>query len=169
MSNDTIQKTPSREIRLVSRPSGLPTADDFAVAQIEIEPPRDGQVLVRNLFMSVDPFMRGRMNSGRSYIPPFALGKVLEGGAVGPAYAWAHHRLRRHLRLQRGKAAARAVQSVLHDHEAADDERHHGLRLDGSTNRVRKGSGKVSPSRQGEALCVHQLSRSWFPFLSISA
>ena len=54
--------TTSREIRLASRPRGLPTADNFTLAQIELAPPQDGQVLVRNLYMSVDPYMRGRMN-----------------------------------------------------------------------------------------------------------
>jgi NADPH-dependent curcumin reductase CurA len=48
-----------------------------------MEPLKNGQVLVRNLFMSVDPYMRGRMNEGKSYIPPFEVGKALEGGAVG--------------------------------------------------------------------------------------
>jgi len=73
----------SHEIRLASRPKGLPTAANFTIAQCELEPLQDQQVLVRNLFMSVDPYMRGRMNEGQSYIPPFALGKPLEGGAVG--------------------------------------------------------------------------------------
>jgi len=73
----------SREIRLVSRPKGIPTADNFALDQIELEPLQDQQVLIRNLFMSVDPYMRGRMNDGKSYVPPFELGKPLEGGAVG--------------------------------------------------------------------------------------
>jgi len=49
----------------------------------ELEPPKDREVLVRNLFMSVDPYMRGRMNAGKSYVPPFELGKPLDGGAVG--------------------------------------------------------------------------------------
>src|SRR6202142_4191598 len=75
--------TTSREIRLASRPRGLPTADNFTLAQVELAPPQEGQVLVRNLYMSVDPYMRGRMNSGKSYVPPFELGKPLEGGAVG--------------------------------------------------------------------------------------
>ena len=78
-----MSKTTSREIRLASRPRGLPTVDNFTLAQIELAPPQDGQVLVRNLYMSVDPYMRGRMNSGKSYVPPFELGKPLEGGAVG--------------------------------------------------------------------------------------
>jgi len=77
----------SREIRLASRPSGYPTAANFVLAQTELESVKDGQVLVRNLFMSVDPYMRGRMNAGKSYIPPFEVGNVLEGGAVGEVIA----------------------------------------------------------------------------------
>ena len=78
-----MSKITSREIRLVSRPSGMPTAANFTQAQIKLPPLQDQQVLVRNLFMSVDPYMRGRMNDGKSYVPPFELGKALEGGAVG--------------------------------------------------------------------------------------
>jgi NADPH-dependent curcumin reductase CurA len=78
-----MSKTASREIRLASRPSGIPTAANFTLAQIELAPPQDGQVLIRNRYMSVDPYMRGRMNAGKSYVPPFELGKPLEGGAVG--------------------------------------------------------------------------------------
>ncbi len=73
----------SREIRLVSRPRGIPIATDFALVATELPPLPDQQVLVRNLFLSVDPYMRGRMNEGKSYVPPFALGQPLEGGAVG--------------------------------------------------------------------------------------
>ena len=73
----------SREIQLVSRPNGMPTAANFAIAQTKLEPLQDGQVLVRNLYMSVDPYMRGRMSDSKSYVPPFALGKTLDGGAVG--------------------------------------------------------------------------------------
>jgi NADPH-dependent curcumin reductase CurA len=78
-----MSKIISREIRLTSRPNGIPTAANFSLAQVELEPPQDQQVLVRNLFMSVDPYMRGRMNAGQSYVPPFELGKPLDGGAVG--------------------------------------------------------------------------------------
>ena len=78
-----MSKIASREIRLACRPKGLPAADNFTLAQVEVAPPQDGQLLVRNLFMSVDPYMRGRMNDGKSYVPPFELGKPLEGGAVG--------------------------------------------------------------------------------------
>jgi NADPH-dependent curcumin reductase CurA len=73
----------SREIRLSSRPNGMPTTDNFAFVQTELEPLQEGQVLVRNFYMSVDPYMRGRMNDTKSYVPPFQLGKPLEGSAVG--------------------------------------------------------------------------------------
>ena len=73
----------SREIRLASRPKGIPTAANFTRAQIELKPLQRQQVLVRNRFMSVDPYMRGRMNDRKSYVPPFEIGKVLDGGAVG--------------------------------------------------------------------------------------
>lgn len=73
----------SHEIRLNSRPKGVPTAANFTKAEVELGAPADQQVLVRNLFMSVDPYMRGRMNDGKSYVPPFELGRAMEGGAVG--------------------------------------------------------------------------------------
>ncbi len=76
-------RTISREIRLASRPHGWPVTDNFAIATVELQPPGKGQVAVRNLFISVDPYMRGRMNDVKSYIPPFQLGQVLEGAAVG--------------------------------------------------------------------------------------
>ncbi len=78
-----MSKILSREIRLASRPSGIPTGANFALAWTDSEPLKDQEVLVRNLFMSVDPYMRGRMNEGKSYVPPFELGKPLSGGAVG--------------------------------------------------------------------------------------
>jgi NADPH-dependent curcumin reductase CurA len=78
-----MSKRTSREIRLASRPSGIPIAANFTLARTELKPLQDREVLVRNLFMSVDPYMRGRMNDGKSYVPPFELDKPLEGGAVG--------------------------------------------------------------------------------------
>jgi len=68
-----MSKLNSREICLASRPSGIPTAANFTLCGTDSEPLRDGEVLVRNLFMSVDPYMRGRMNAGKSYVPPFQL------------------------------------------------------------------------------------------------
>ena len=75
--------TLSREIRLKSRPIGMPTAVNFELAQVELLAPSEGQLLVKNSYMSVDPYMRGRMNDTKSYIPPFQLGEALTGGAIG--------------------------------------------------------------------------------------
>src|ERR1700752_2321169 len=71
------------EIRLASRPKGWPTLENFDTAAVDLAPLADGQVRVRNLFMSVDPYMRGRMNDVKSYVPPFRVGEPLEGGAIG--------------------------------------------------------------------------------------
>ncbi len=73
----------TREIRLARRPHGEPVDADFELAARELGEPAEGQLLVRNRFMSVDPYMRGRMNDVKSYVPPFELGKALQGGAVG--------------------------------------------------------------------------------------
>lgn len=73
----------SLEIRLAARPHGKPTPEDFAQVRVERPAPAGGQVLVRNLLMSVDPYMRGRMNDVKSYMPPFRIGEPLTGGAVG--------------------------------------------------------------------------------------
>ncbi|QCI63342.1 NADP-dependent oxidoreductase [Phreatobacter stygius] len=73
----------AREIRLKSRPSGLPDAANFELVTRPLETPAAGQILVRNLWMSVDPYMRGRMIDRKSYIPPFQIGAALEGSAVG--------------------------------------------------------------------------------------
>ena len=71
------------EIRLASRPEGVPTHDNFEIVDTEVPAPGDGQILVRNLIMSVDPAMRGRMKDVKSYAPPFQVGEVMSGGAVG--------------------------------------------------------------------------------------
>ena len=73
----------SREIRLKQRPTGLPSAEDFELVTVTLPQPGPGEVVVRNLYMSVDPYMRGRMVDRKSYVPPFALGETLQGGAVG--------------------------------------------------------------------------------------
>ena len=79
--------TTVRELRLKSRPSGLPTHDNFELATVELRDPEPGEVQVQNLWMTVDPYMRGRMNDVQSYSAPFALGKVMDGGAVGQVVA----------------------------------------------------------------------------------
>jgi NADPH-dependent curcumin reductase CurA len=92
-----------REIRLVARPQGFVGEDLFEVAETPIPDPSDGQVLIRNAYFSVDPYMRPRMNDVRSYVAPFTLGEAMTGGAVGqvaasrnPRYAegeWVLHQL----------------------------------------------------------------------------
>ncbi|MDS0132635.1 MULTISPECIES: NADP-dependent oxidoreductase [unclassified Amycolatopsis] len=75
--------TTATEIRLASRPEGVPTHDNFEIVDTEVPTAGDGQILVRNLVMSVDPAMRGRMKDVKSYAPPFQVGEVMSGGAVG--------------------------------------------------------------------------------------
>ncbi|MGH8877225.1 MAG: NADP-dependent oxidoreductase [Stackebrandtia sp.] len=79
--------TTGREIQLASRPNGEPGLDNFTTAEVEVPAPGHDQILVRNTWMSVDPYMRGRMNDAPSYIPPFALDAPLEGSAVGEVIA----------------------------------------------------------------------------------
>ena len=79
--------TKGTEIRLAARPEGWPTAETFEFAEVEVPEPAEGQVLVRNLVMSVDPYMRGRMSAAKSYVAPFEVGKALDGGAVGEVVA----------------------------------------------------------------------------------
>ena len=73
----------NKEIRLASRPAGMPTLDNFNTVNTVVPKPKDGEVLVRALYISVDPYLRGRMREGRSYIAPFEVGQVIESGAVG--------------------------------------------------------------------------------------
>ena len=73
----------SHQWKLVRRPVGLPDAEDFSYEVVQLAPLEDGEVRVANEFLSVDPYMRGRMNDMKSYIPPFELGKTMLGGAVG--------------------------------------------------------------------------------------
>jgi len=75
--------TTVREVRLKSRPVGMPKHENFDFATVELRDPGPGEVQVRNLWMTVDPYMRGRMNDVKSYAPPFALGEVMNGGAIG--------------------------------------------------------------------------------------
>ncbi len=77
----------SKEIRLKSRPVGVPKESDFELATASIAQPNYGEVLVRNIWMSVDPYMRGRMTDRKSYVPPFQIGAALQGGAIGQVVA----------------------------------------------------------------------------------
>jgi NADPH-dependent curcumin reductase CurA len=73
----------NRQIILTSRPTGFPAESNFKLVQSELPKPREGQFLVRSLYLSVDPYMRGRMSDAPSYAPPVALGEVMVGGVVG--------------------------------------------------------------------------------------
>jgi NADPH-dependent curcumin reductase CurA len=79
--------TRSRQVQLAARPHGEPKDSDFRLAEVELPDPGPGEVLVRNTYMSVDPYMRGRMDDRESYVPPFALDAPLDGGAVGEVVA----------------------------------------------------------------------------------
>src|ERR1700712_2787533 len=73
----------SRQWKLVKRPIGHVADDDVEFVEIDLPPLGAGEIRVRNEFISVDPYMRGRMNDAKSYIPPFELDKPMLGGAVG--------------------------------------------------------------------------------------
>ncbi|MGY1681337.1 NADP-dependent oxidoreductase [Geodermatophilus sp. SYSU D01176] len=77
----------TREWHLAARPHGEPTPEDFRLVEVPVPEPAEGQVVVRMIVMSVDPYMRGRMRSGPSYAPPWEVGEVMKGGAVGRVVA----------------------------------------------------------------------------------
>lgn len=90
MTNDSTTAdvpTTTREIHLASRPDGWPTPENFDLVEVDLPELGDGQVLVKNHYMSVDPYMRGRMNDEKSYVPPFQIGEALDGGAIGEVVA----------------------------------------------------------------------------------
>lgn len=73
----------ARAWTLTSRPAGLPDHSNFVLVEIELPPLEEGRIRVRNHWLSVDPYMRGRMNDVKSYVPPFQVGAPMEGGAIG--------------------------------------------------------------------------------------
>jgi NADPH-dependent curcumin reductase CurA len=77
----------SKAVQLIARPVGEPTISDFAVVEMFVADPGPGQLMVRNDWISVDPYMRSRMNDVKSYIPPFQLDQPMDGGAVGTVVA----------------------------------------------------------------------------------
>lgn len=72
----------TKQIILKTRPTGLPTKENFQIEAAELPQVKDGEVLVKGLYYSVDPYMRGRMNDAKSYIPPYQVGSPIEGGVV---------------------------------------------------------------------------------------
>jgi hypothetical protein len=80
----------NRQITLASRPVGAPTADDFALVERPVPEPGEGELLLRNLYLSLDPYMRGRMSDAESYAEPMAVGDVMVGGTVARVEASRH-------------------------------------------------------------------------------
>ena len=74
--------TKQQKIILANRPEGMPSEEDFKFIEADIPQPKDQQILVRTLYLSVDPYMRGRMQDTKSYIAPFKLNEVITGGVV---------------------------------------------------------------------------------------
>ncbi|MFD5581741.1 NADP-dependent oxidoreductase [Streptomyces pseudogriseolus] len=87
MSDTPKPPATAREWHLLSRPVGRPEPENFALVEAEVRTPGEGQVLVRNEYLSVDPYMRGRMSAAKSYVAPYELGKAMQGGAVGEVVA----------------------------------------------------------------------------------
>ena len=83
MSTATSKTVQSKQIELVSRPDGMPQQSNFEMRTAEVGPIKDGEILVKNQWMSVDPCMRGRMKDTDSYVPPFQIDEPLEGGCIG--------------------------------------------------------------------------------------
>ena len=83
----------NRQITLAARPTGLPKESDFKLIQSPVPNPGDGEILVRVLYVSVDPYMRGRMNDVESYSPPLQIGEVIGGGSVGQVVTSQNSRL----------------------------------------------------------------------------
>src|SRR5947209_18614003 len=77
----------SRRVTLASRPSGMPRESDFSLDVVDVGEPNEGEVLVRMLWGSVDPYQRGRMNDARSYAAPLQIGEVMTSQSVGEVVA----------------------------------------------------------------------------------
>jgi NADPH-dependent curcumin reductase CurA len=73
----------NRQVLLKRRPTGVPTTADFEIADGPVPDPREGEVLIRGIYLSLDPYMRGRISAARSYAKPVDVGAVMEGRVVG--------------------------------------------------------------------------------------
>jgi len=82
----------NRRITLAARPQGEPMPSDFATANDPVPSPVDGEMLLRTIYLSLDPYMRGRMNDAKSYVPPVGIGQTMEGGAVSVVEVSRHPR-----------------------------------------------------------------------------
>jgi NADPH-dependent curcumin reductase CurA len=144
---------------LKSRPRGMPQPSDFDLVTLPDQPLQDGQIRVRNLWLSVDPYMRGRMNDVKSYVPPFSLGEPMQGGAVGevvessnPGFAPGDKVL--HMAGWRDEAVigAEAMPQKLPDMGVSDDTWLHNLGLTGGTAYF--GLLRTAEAKEGETVFV---------------
>jgi len=148
----------AREIRLRSRPSGLPGPEHFELAERGLPAPADGQLLVRTLWMSVDPYMRGRMVDRPSYIAPFQVGEALEGAAIGVVEQSADHGFKpgdlvSHFAGWRDRAVINASTATKIDAAAAPAAAWLGpLGIPGFTAYV--GLGRIAALKAGETVFV---------------
>ena len=152
----------AQEWRLVRRPKGYPVAGDVELVEVDVPEPRSGEVLVRNAYVSVDPYMRGRMNDAASYAAPYQLGKAMWGGAVGHVLASEDERFPvgaavRHGRGWRTHAAVRSAELELVDERAAPLTAYLGvLGMPGLTAWV--GLYDIAEVRPGETVWVSAAS-----------
>src|SRR5205807_1911468 len=86
----SISGSVNHQFRLAARPVGMCTRDDWSYTEEPLREPNDGELLVKVLYISLDPAMRGWMNEGRSYVPPVGIGEVMRAGALGRVIA-THH------------------------------------------------------------------------------
>ncbi len=152
----------AKEWRLARRPTGYPTAEDVELVDVEVPQPRPGEVLVRNAYVSVDPYMRGRMNDAKSYAAPYQLGRAMWGGAVGHVLASDDERFPvgsavRHGKGWRTHAAVRAGELERVDESAAPLTAYLGvLGMPGLTAWV--GLYDIAEVRPGETVWVSAAS-----------
>ena len=152
----------AQEWRLVRRPHGYPVPEDVELARVPVPEPGPGEVLVRNAYVSVDPYMRGRMNDAASYAAPYQLGKAMWGGAVGHVIASSDERFPvgtavRHGKAWRTHAAVGARELEVVDEQAAPLPSYLGvLGMPGLTAWV--GLFDIAEVRPGETVWVSAAS-----------
>ena len=149
----------SRAWVLKSRPRGMPQTSDFDLVELPEQSLAEGQIRVRNTWLSVDPYMRGRMSDVKSYVPPFALGEPMQGGAVGevvesrnPGFAAGDKVL--HMAGWRDEAVigAEAMPQKLPDLGVSDDTWLHNLGLTGGTAYF--GLLRTAEAKEGDTVFV---------------
>ena len=154
--------TTGQEWRLVRRPQGWPVTDDVELVEVEVPDPRDGQVLVQHHYLSVDPYMRGRMNEAASYAASYQMGKAMYGGAVGQVVASRSEAVPEGSFVRTGKAwrthaLCRADEVEVVDAEAAPLQSYLGvLGMPGLTAWV--GTFDIGQVRPGETFWVSAAS-----------